>query len=106
MKHLDGTKLDAPIPEVGSKWVWELGIPVAAELIEVVKVQWNGEEWQVWTRRYPMSIERGITVGSPSGIHRNDLSRFSEAVTAVGSARGRWIKWTEGRALEFPEPTE
>lgn len=98
MKYIDGTNVKARIPEIGSKWVWELDKPHATELIEVVKVYWNGEEWWVRTRRYPDVVPPELAKTYP-----NTLSRFSEAVTAVGSARGRWVYWSEGRALQFPE---
>ena len=71
---------DAPLPKIGSRWVWEIDQPHARELLEVVEVKWNGEEWWVGTE----SLLRNDTY-PPTGreIEWNDLSRFWEACLPV-----------------------
>lgn len=75
---------NAPRPEVGSVWVWEIDQPTARELIRVTEVFWNGEEW--WVRTDALRVR---TDTSPPASHLNDLSRFWEACTPVG--RGKEI---------------
>jgi len=70
---------NAPLPAVGTRWVWEIDQPAARALIEVKAVRWNGEEWWVETEAlmpdsYPSSGGRAY----------NDVGRFWEAVTVVG----------------------
>jgi hypothetical protein len=71
---------NADTPRVGSIWVWELDNPPARCLIEVVSVDWNGEEW--WVRTKTMLPNPTYP---PTGreTELNDLSRFWEAVTEV-----------------------
>jgi hypothetical protein len=73
---------NAPLPGVGSIYVWELDEPHACELIKVTEVFWNGEEWWVRTVR----LHAPAVFGEPPG-HLNDLSRFWEAVTPVRETR-------------------
>jgi hypothetical protein len=78
---------NAPVPAIGSRWIWERGKPWAQETITVTDVKWNGEEWWVCTvidnrpRRDP---EYPPVPGKP---YWNDLSRFWEAVFPI--PRGR-----------------
>lgn len=63
---------DAPVPAVGSKWLWasdQQPYPFGARErdVTVVEVKWNGEEW--WVR----------TTG-PSGEHWTDANVFWEGV--------------------------
>ena len=76
---------DAPVPSVGSRWVWEIDSPRARELIEVTHVKWNGEEWWVETLRLNTRSLTDVTDMRPPTVHWNDLSRFWEAVVPVGS---------------------
>lgn len=63
---------DAPVPERGSRWIWEPGNQYAQVTVVVTDVRWNGEEWWVQTAvMYP-----SLT----GGPYWNDLSRFWEAV--------------------------
>lgn len=64
---IDSYNRDAPIPEMGSEWVWERDNLCAQEAIVVIGTRWNGEEWWI------------LTQGS-CGTYWNDLSRFWEAV--------------------------
>jgi hypothetical protein len=66
---------NAPVPGIGSEWIWEKGSPHAEEHIKVVGVNWNGEEYWVNT----------VIVGT-SDVVPNDLSRFWEAVSLPADA--------------------
>jgi hypothetical protein len=79
---------NAPLPRLGTRWVWELEKPHARALIEVVAVFWNGEEW--WVRTSTLLPLDGW---DNSKTLVNDLSRFWEAVTAVGG-------WQRGHMVE------
>jgi hypothetical protein len=72
----------APLPGVGSIYVWELDLPHACELIKVTEVFWNGEEWWVRTER----LHAPAVFGDPTS-HLNELGRFWEAVTPVREVR-------------------
>jgi hypothetical protein len=71
---------DAPLPKVGTRWMWEPDSPSARAFIEVVEVKWNGEEWWVGAKTllpnptYP-----------PTGrdVEWNDVGRFWEACRPV-----------------------
>jgi hypothetical protein len=79
---------NAPLPGVGSIWVWELDVPHATELLKVTEVFWNGEEWWVRTARLHEHTLRNAFYPKQSDIeHLNDLSRFWEAVTPVRQTR-------------------
>ncbi len=81
---------NAPRPEIGSRWVWEIDSPSARSLIEVHDVIWNGEEWWVWTKTLlPHEQPEGST---QERLLSNDLSRFWEAVTPVGEASNQESK--------------
>jgi hypothetical protein len=84
MDYVNSYDKTAPLPAVGSMWVWELDLPHARALIEVVDVLWNNEEWWVQAKTL-------LPAGAPQGrqeriTHFNDLSRFWEAVTPVRRA--------------------
>lgn len=81
--HVNSYSKTARIPRVGSRWVWEIDNPGACELIEVVEVKWNGEEWWVKTERLHESKQTLAALGGARG-YWNDLGRFTEAVTKVG----------------------
>lgn len=75
---------NAPLPGIGSIWVWELDSPSARELIEVVEVFWNGEEWWVRTK----TLLPNLTFpGSGRDTALNDVGRFWEACTPVRQTR-------------------
>lgn len=95
MAWIDSYDENAPLPKVGTRWVWEIDKPHARCLIEVTEVKWNGEEWWVRTKALlPDSFP--ATAGEPL----NDLSRFWEAVTPVG---GGMRDMTERRAVSSGE---
>ncbi len=58
---------DAPIPGVGSRWVWEPDVPHARDDIVVTEALWHSAEWWV------------TTVGRRSGTCWNDVGRFWQA---------------------------
>jgi hypothetical protein len=79
-RSVDSCNPNAKRPRVGSIWVWELDSPRACQLIVVLGVTWNDEEWWVETKRLHDDMLESL--GGPSTA-LNDLSRFWEAVTAV-----------------------
>ena len=86
-KRVSSYDRDAPTPAINSRWIWELGKPIAEETITVTNVEWNGEEWWVETVADPRP-RRGFVIGNlyPPARQRpywNDLSRFWEAVSTV-----------------------
>ena len=86
----------APTPKVGTHWVWEIDKPHARQLVEVVEVTWNGEEWWVLTRRL---LGGGMASAFPEKRDAmNDLGRFWKAVTPVGwwSSKSLQLKPSEG----------
>jgi hypothetical protein len=83
-KRVSSYNPDAPLPGIGSIYVWELDLPHACELIKVTEVFWNGEEWWVRTVRLHDALANSVF---SSGPHLNDLSRFWEAVTPVREVR-------------------
>ena len=80
MKRPPSDYYDARRPGKGSIYVWELDKPFACELIRVVKVEWNGEQWWVETVSVPSRYHQDT---SDDHIQLNELSRFWEAVTPV-----------------------
>jgi hypothetical protein len=70
-------------PRVGSHWVWEIDHPSARELVEILEVKWNGEEWWVKTK----SLMKDALNYNRSNECWNDLSRFWEASSAVAKPR-------------------
>jgi hypothetical protein len=84
--RVDSYSKTARIPRIGSRWVWEIDSDASRELIEVVEVKWNGEEW--WVKTLGMAAKArhlpGLTEPG-EGAHWNDLGRFAEAVTPVGA---------------------
>lgn len=75
---------NAPLPKIGSRWVWEIDQPGARALIEVTDVFWNGEEWWVRTRNLFDSLPDSLREDA-----LNDLSRFWEACVPVGNSKGK-----------------
>jgi hypothetical protein len=73
---------DAPVPTVGSRWIWERGNETAEETIKVTDVKWNGEEWFVATVAGPRP-PRELNNTVPGRPYWNDLSRFWEAVSPL-----------------------
>jgi hypothetical protein len=97
-EHVNSYDPKAPIPAIGSRWVWEIDRPQARCLIEVVEVKWNGEEWWVATR----SLLADLVYPGGGGLHWNDVGRFHEAVTGVGrAAYGAWMSWSEDRRTHY-----
>lgn len=84
MKHVNSYDEDAPLPGIGSVWVWELDSPYARALLEVVDVFWNGEEWWVRTKTLLPKVE---LLGEDEPTNLNDVGRFWEAVTPVRQTR-------------------
>ncbi len=72
----------APVPAIGSRWIWERGNPHAQETITVTGTEWNGEEW--WVCSVADDRPRGGLATSVVTGRRywNDLSRFREACVA------------------------
>lgn len=100
---IDSYDKGAPLPKVGSRWVWEIDLPHARELVEVAEVRWNGEEWWVGTttllRNQPYP---------PTGreIEWNDLGRFWEACKPVlPKITGRLDQFTN-RPVNVSQPQE
>lgn len=91
--------VDAPLPSIGTRWVWEIDTPAARALTEVIAVKWNGEEWWVETKTLlPDSFP------ATRATHLNDLGRFWEAVTVVGGAlAGRIVVRRPDLAVEGQE---
>lgn len=83
---------DAPLPVVGTRWVWEPDLPHARELVEVLDVTWNGEEW--WVR-----VKGSGGLAYPPSP--NDLARFWEAVVPPDGAGRQAI---ERRTARVGEP--
>lgn len=79
---------NAPLPGVGSIYVWELDVPHACELIKVVEVFWNGEEWWVRTENlHSRTLVNSFYPRHADAVQLNDLGRFWEAVTPVREVR-------------------
>ncbi len=87
MKRVSSYDRRAPLPGIGSIWVWELDVPHACELIKVVEVFWNGEEWWVRTERLHKPLVNLWYPDNPSAVQLNDIGRFWEAVTPVRQTR-------------------
>lgn len=85
MRHVNSYDKQAPLPGIGSIWVWELDTPHTRELIQVVEVFWNGEEW--WTRTRALLPRREGLPGEAEPTFLNDVGRFWEAVTPVRQTR-------------------
>lgn len=85
MRHVNSYDERASLPGLDSIWVWELDQPHARELIQVVDVFWNGEEWCVRTKT--LLPHREPFPGDPEPTYLNDVSRFWEAVTPVRQTR-------------------
>lgn len=56
-----------PLPTIGSVWVWEPEKPHAREIVTVVDVSFNGDEWWVSSRN------------ADDVLARNSLDRWVEA---------------------------
>jgi hypothetical protein len=95
-RHVSSYDRNAPLPGIGSIYVWELDKPAACELIRVTEVFWNGEEW--WVRTVRLHQDIPISLGGPTS-HLNDLSRFWEAVTPVRETRTQRPRTTAGHVL-------
>lgn len=67
---------NAPLPKPKTPWVWEPEKDHAVELVWVVEVLWNGEQWWIKTRglRRPEPFDRPAL---------NEVSRWWEAVAPV-----------------------
>jgi hypothetical protein len=88
----------APLPKIGSRWIWEIDSPHARTLVEIDDVRWNGEQWWVYLRQLSTNVpiaERDRL--DETGVYANDLSRFWEACTPVG---GRAEDMTEHRPAD------
>lgn len=73
------------LPNPTTRWVWEIDSEYARVMVEVIKVEFNGEEWWVTTRSLPDSgpLYFNSQPLSPKEF-QNDLDRFWEAVTPIG----------------------
>jgi hypothetical protein len=64
-----------PLPiAVGSRWVWEPLKPHAREVVTIIAIKWNGEEWWITTETESADRQRAW----------NDLDRFVEACVLLG----------------------
>jgi len=88
MKDVDSSDFNAPLPGIGGVYVWRLDTPYACELLQVVKVEWNGEEWWVTTKRLHDSLRNTSYPNVDQASQLNELGRFWEAVTPVRETRG------------------
>ena len=61
------------VPAVGSVWCWEPLKPWAVEVVQVMDVRWNGDEWWI--------TSRSVTSGEE---YPNSLSRWVEATVLLG----------------------
>lgn len=84
MEKVDEYDPDAKLPKAGTRWIWEIDKPHARELLEVVDVFWNGEQWWVRTKRLGARIRVLGFDREPEGGYLNELGRFWQAVTPVG----------------------
>ncbi len=84
------------VPAIGTRWVWELGIPTSCEIIEVIAVKWNGEEWWIRTR----SLLPNRSFPYPKDKLWNSLDRFKEACQQIGTERGKWESRIVDRGVE------
>jgi len=75
----DSYSPNAVRPKVGTRWVWEIDIPSARDLIEVTQVKWNGEEWWVESKTLLPPHQHRF----PSDRCWNELGRFWEACLPV-----------------------
>lgn len=90
MARVSSYDKDAPLPIPGSRWVWEVDSPGACCLIEVIEVRWNGEEWWIRTRRLWDATPGPLRApASVDPIALNDLNRFWEACSPIGSRGSR-----------------
>jgi hypothetical protein len=78
--HVNSYDIDAPLPKLGTRWVWEIDSPAAREIVEVVDVFWNGEEWWVRTKTL-LRNETYPSTGRETEV--NDVERFWEACSPV-----------------------
>lgn len=86
-KRVSSYDPNAPLPTVGSRWVWEIDQPHARCLIEVTETFWNGEEWFVRTKALlPDSYAQTPMALSRTSHPLNDVGRFWEACTPVGGS--------------------
>ena len=80
---------------MGTRWVWELELSHAREIVEVTGAWWNGEEW--WVRTRTLHTRHAPLLSRDPEFAINTLGRFFEAATQVGPNRGRWIRYTTDR---------
>lgn len=80
--YVNSSDPDAPLPKVGTRWVWEIDSAAARALVEVAEVKWNGEEW--WVGTVALMPDSYPSSGRP--VEWNEIGRFWEAVTVVGGA--------------------
>jgi len=97
--HVNSYDADAPLPRIGSRWVWEIDSPTARAVVEVSAVKWNGEEWWVETTTLmPDSFP------STRNKHLNDVGRFWEAATVIGGAiTGKFVDRRPDLAVDGQE---
>lgn len=87
-KRVNSYDPNARLPGVGGIYVWELDKPSACELIKVIEVIWNGEEWWVRTEwLHSRTLVNSFYPRERDVVQLNDLSRFWEAVTPVRETR-------------------
>jgi len=67
-------------PRLHTYWVWEIHEPKARELVEVVEVKWNGEEW--WVGTFTL-LDNPAYPPTGRDVEWNDLGRFWEACSPV-----------------------
>jgi hypothetical protein len=79
--YVDSYDKNAPLPRIGTKWIWEIDSDEARSLMEVTAIKWNGEEW--WIQTQQILADRFSEIGTRNW---NDVGRFWEAVTVVNGA--------------------
>lgn len=68
-----------PLPEIGDWYIWGENVSYpeyAAELVQVTKITWNGDEWYVWATGNRVTNFRTFTVEPRE--YFNDLNHWNE----------------------------
>lgn len=66
------------LPSIKSIWVWQPGIPMAASVVAVTSVVWNGEEWYV--------LSEDLT----GKVSHNSLSHFLQSAVYLADDESDW----------------
>jgi hypothetical protein len=72
------------VPKDDTCWVWCLNGPRTRALIQVVKCEFNGEDWWVTTRTMPEAPASMLAELTEPVENLNDIDHFWSMVTPVG----------------------